>query len=187
MVLTATSKDKGEASGKLIFYQKDTFDKVYEMSVGESHVIRALWHPKLNQLMIGCGDGQVRIYYDPERSNNGAKLCVVRKKAKARGVSFIAKEHIITPYSLPMFREERQRSVRRQEEIARKNPVKSRRPDMPLGSKGTAGRVTTGGSTLHSWMAKQIAVKNQDDHIGILLIITLLYRFRQFLPPPRPR
>ena len=36
---------------------------------------------------------------------------------------------------------------------------------MPLGMKGTGGRVTSGGSTLHSWMAKQISVKNKDDHI----------------------
>ena len=117
--------------------------------------------------MVGCGDGVVRVLYDPEKSVNGAKLCVVRKKAKAKGVSFITQEHIITPYSLPLFREDRQRSVRRQEEIARKDPVKSHRPDLPLGSKGTAGRVSTGGSTLHSWMAKQIAVKNMDDHIGM--------------------
>ena len=167
MVVTATSKAKGEESGKLVFYEKESFNKVYEMAIGESHVIRALWHPKLNQLMVGGGDGLVRVYYDPEKSINGAKLCVVRKKAKAKGVSFIAKEHIITPYSLPLFREERQRSVRRQEEIARKNPVKSHRPDLPLGNKGTAGRVAVGGSTLHSWMAKQIAVKNMDDHIGM--------------------
>ena len=170
MIVTATSKEKGEVSGKLVFFEKDSFNKVYEMAIGESHVIRVLWHPKINQIMAGCGDGLVHIYYDPDKSINGAKLCVVRKKAKAKGVSYIAKEHIITPYSLPLFREEKQRSIRRQEEIARKNPVKSHRPDLPLGSKGTAGRVSTGGSTLHSWMAKQIAVKNQDDHIGIYLL-----------------
>ena len=31
--------------------------------------------------------------------------------------------------------------------------------------KGTGGRVAAGGSTLHSFMAKQISVKNKDDHI----------------------
>ncbi len=31
--------------------------------------------------------------------------------------------------------------------------------------RGTGGRVAAGGSTLHSWMAKQISVKNKDDHI----------------------
>ena len=50
MVVTGTSMDRGEKSGKLVFFQKDTFDKVLEMDVGESHVIKALWHPKLNQV-----------------------------------------------------------------------------------------------------------------------------------------
>ena len=165
MIVTATSMDRGEKSGKLLFYQKDTFEKVLEMNVGESHVIKALWHPKLNQIITGCGDGVVRLYYDPEKSFNGAKLCVVRKKSKAKTISYMSTQQIIAPYSLPMFKEERQRSTRRQAEKARQDPVKSRRPDLPLGAKGTGGRVGAGGSTLHSWMAKQISVKNKDDHI----------------------
>ncbi len=62
-------------------------------------------------------------------------------------------------------REERQKSTKKQAEKARRDPVKSRRPDLPLGMRGTGGRVSAGGSTLHSWMAKQISVKNKDDHI----------------------
>ena len=34
-----------------------------------------------------------------------------------------------------------------------------------MGPRGTGGRVGEGGSTLHSYMAAQIAVKNKDDHI----------------------
>ena len=165
MVVTATSMDRGENSGKIVFFRKDTFEKVLEMSVGESHVIKALWHPKLNQIITGCGDGVVRLFYDPDKSFNGAKLCVVRTRSKAKSVSYISTQQIIAPYSLPMFKEERQRSTRRQAEKARKDPLKSKRPDLPLGAKGTGGRVGPGGSTLHSWMAKQISVKNKDDHI----------------------
>lgn len=166
MVVTATSMDKGETSGKLAFFARDTFEKVCDVEVGgNSHVIRALWHPRLNQIMVGSGDGAVRVYYDPLKSVNGAKLCVVRTKSKVKQTTYVATQQIITPYSLPMFREERQRSTRRQAEKARKDPMKSKRPDLPLGMKGTGGRVTSGGSTLHSWMAKQISVKNKDDHI----------------------
>jgi hypothetical protein len=50
-------------------------------------------------------------------------------------------------------------------EKARKDPVKSQRPDLPLGMKGTGGRVQTAGGTLHSWLSKQISVVNKDDHI----------------------
>lgn len=156
---------KGETSGRLVFVNRDTFEKVSDIEIDNAHIIRTRWHPRLNQIMVGSGDGVVRVYYDPIKSVNGAKLCVVRKRSKAKQTSYVATQQIITPYSLPLFKEDRQRSTKRQEEKARKDPVKSRRPDLPLGMRGTGGRVTSGGSTLHSWMAKQISVKNKDDHI----------------------
>ncbi len=52
--------DKGDGSGKLVFLEKDTFKKAFEMEVGNSHVIKASWHPKLNQILVGSGDGIVR-------------------------------------------------------------------------------------------------------------------------------
>ena len=104
MVLTATSMNRGETAGKLVFLDKTNFDKVCEMEIGSSHAIRALWHPKLNQMIVGSGDGVVRMYYDPDRSLNGAKLCVVKTKTKAKTTHYVATQQIITPYSLPMFR-----------------------------------------------------------------------------------
>jgi hypothetical protein len=165
MVMTGTSMNRGEASGKLVFFDKTNFEKVCEMEIGGSHVIRSLWHPKLNQMIVGSGDGIARMYFDAERSLNGAKLCVVKTRTKAKTTQFVATQQIITPYSLPMFREERQSSTKKQADKARKDPVKSRRPDLPMGLKGTGGRVTAGGGTLHSFMAKQISIKNKDDHI----------------------
>jgi hypothetical protein len=50
MVVTATSMEKGATSGKLVFFERDTFNKVVELEVGQSHVIRTLWHPRLNQV-----------------------------------------------------------------------------------------------------------------------------------------
>ncbi len=104
MVVTGTSMNKGDKAGKLVFFEKSTFERVCEMEIGESHVVRTLWHPKLNQMMVGSGDGVVRMYYDPDRSLNGAKLCVVKTKTKARTTQFIATQQIISPYALPMFR-----------------------------------------------------------------------------------
>ena len=57
--------------------------------------------------MVGAGDGVVRVLYDPDRSVNGAKLCVVRTKAKVKQTAYISNLPIITPYSLPMFRQVR--------------------------------------------------------------------------------
>ena len=39
-LLPGTSMEKGETSGKLIFFKKDTFEKAFEMEIGNSHVIK---------------------------------------------------------------------------------------------------------------------------------------------------
>jgi len=167
LVVTCTSKEKTESGGKVVFYDRDTFKKSFEMTVGTSHCIRAEWHPKINQLLVGSGDGVVKVFYDPDKSIRGAKLCVVKKRTEAKTVNYITNQRIIVPYALPMFRQEssRQKSTWRQYEKARKDPMASKNPEKPNLLKGTGGRVAKGGSTLASFMAKQIAVKNKDDHI----------------------
>jgi len=47
----------------------------------------------------------------------------------------------IPAYSLPLYRDDRERSTRKQVEKDRKDPVKSHRPQPPLNSRG--GRSTT--------------------------------------------
>ena len=48
-------------------------------------VVRCLWHPKLNQMALGCGDGQVRLYYDPKKSHRsvGAILMLLESSTAA--------------------------------------------------------------------------------------------------------
>lgn len=36
------------------------------------------WHNKINQLLVGCSDGQMRILYDPKISRKGAVLAASR-------------------------------------------------------------------------------------------------------------
>jgi len=167
LVVTGTSCDKGEEGGKLIFFDKTTFQRAFEMTPTKSHVIRCTWHPKLNQILVGGGDGVVRVFYDPRKSVRGAMLCIVKKRTEAKQSNWLATQRIITPYALPMFKEDkrRQSTTYRQMIKDRKDPKKSHNPDPPMEHKGTGGLVAAGGSTLHSWMAKQIAVKNKDDHI----------------------
>ncbi|CAB4059093.1 WD repeat-containing protein 70,Gastrulation defective protein 1 homolog [Lepeophtheirus salmonis] len=133
IIATGCSIAQEGSSGKLHFFERDSFNEICVMDLGKTHVIRSNWHPKLNQIIVGCGDGNVRVFYDPDRSINGAKLCVVKKKSSANARS-------------AAFRDKK--STRKQAEKARKDPVKSRRPDLPLGMKGTGGRVTSGGKRI---------------------------------------
>lgn len=37
-------------------------------------VVRCLWHPKLNQIMVGTGNGLAKVYYDPVKSQRCSEL-----------------------------------------------------------------------------------------------------------------
>lgn len=163
LIVTGTSVKKNAGNGKLLFFEQDTFKKVYEIEVKDSSVVRCLWHPKLNQIMVGTGNGLAKVYYDPVKSQRGAKLCVVKTKRKEKQAETLTQDYIITPHALPMFREPRQRSTRKQLEKDRLDPLKSHKPEPPVAGPGRGGRVGTHGGTLSSFIVKNIALDKTDD------------------------
>ncbi|XP_067834812.1 WD repeat-containing protein 70 isoform X2 [Heptranchias perlo] len=163
LLVTGTSMKKGEGNGKLLFFDRQTFHKLYEIEVTDASVIRCLWHPKLNQIMVGTGNGLAKVYYHPVKSQRGAKLCVVKTKRKAKQSQTVTQDYIITPHALPMFREPRQKSTRKQLEKDRLDPVKSHKPEPPVSGPGRGGRVGTHGGTLSSFIVKNIALDKTDD------------------------
>ncbi|XP_051875813.1 WD repeat-containing protein 70 [Pristis pectinata] len=163
LLVTGTSMRKGHGSGKLLFFDRETFRKLYEIEVTDASVIRCLWHPKLNQIMVGTGNGLAKVYYHPVKSQRGAKLCVVKTKRKAKQSQTVTQDYIITPHALPMFREPRQKSTRKQLEKDRLDPVKSHKPEPPVSGPGRGGRVGTHGGTLSSFIVKNIALDKTDD------------------------
>ena len=164
MVITGESLAKGQESGRILFYNAKTFDVVHEIAVTNSHVIKTLWHPKLNQIFVGCGNGTVKAYYDSKKSMRGAKLCVVKTRHKQKHIEMMSTQQIITPHALPLFRQDRPKSVRKQMEKDRLDPVKSRRPDLPITS-GQGGRVASSGGTLSSYVIRNLGLskKIEDD------------------------
>ncbi|GIY99911.1 WD repeat-containing protein 70 [Caerostris extrusa] len=67
-IFTGVSLRKNETMGKLVFFDKNTFQTVYELEVDNSDVIRSMWHPKLNQIFASTKSGIVKVYYSPEVS-----------------------------------------------------------------------------------------------------------------------
>ncbi|XP_072371673.1 WD repeat-containing protein 70 [Scyliorhinus torazame] len=163
LLITGTSVKRGQDSGKLLFFDRETFHKLYEIDVTDASVIRCLWHPKLNQIMVGTGNGLAKVYYHPGKSQRGAKLCVVKTKRKAKQSQTVTQDYVITPHALPMFREPRQKSTRKQLEKDRLDPIKSHKPEPPVSGPGRGGRVGTHGGTLSSFIVKNIALDKTDD------------------------
>ncbi|XP_045141191.1 WD repeat-containing protein 70 [Echinops telfairi] len=163
LIVTGTSVQRGRGSGKLVFFDRKTFQRAYEIDITDASVVRCLWHPKLNQIMVGTGNGLAKVYYDPNKSQRGAKLCVVKTQRKAKQAETLTQDYIITPHALPMFREPRQRSTRKQLEKDRLDPLKSHKPEPPVAGPGRGGRVGTHGGTLSSYIVKNIALDKTDD------------------------
>ncbi|KAK9532575.1 hypothetical protein VZT92_009953 [Zoarces viviparus] len=163
LLVTGTSVKREQGNGKLVFFDRTSFQKVYEIEVTNASVVRCLWHPKLNQIMVGTGNGLAKVYYDPVKSHRGAKLCVVKSQRKERQAETLTQDYIITPHALPMFREARQRSTRKQLEKDRLDPKKSHKPEPPVSGPGRGGRVAAHGGTLSSFIVKNIALDKTDD------------------------
>lgn len=164
MIITGASLKRNETEGKLFFYDSKTLTKVKEVTVTNSHTIRTLWHPRLQQIFVGCGNGIIKVYYDDKRSMRGAKLCAARTRKKTKQVEVVAAQQIITPHTLPLFRRDKPKSNRKKLEKDRMDPIKSHRPDLPIKS-GQGGRVAASGSTLSSYVIRNLGLskKIEDD------------------------
>lgn len=135
------------------------------------------WHAKLNQIFIGCSDGKTLVLYDPKRSSKGA---VIAAKKSVKGVDVLSEllrsraptgsaaisGEIVTPFSLPMFREEKPDKKRKRDE------AKEREPERPATGKHKAGSQAGGGVTLQQFVAdqriKKKAIASQDPREALL-------------------
>lgn len=164
LIVTGLSLERGETEGRLLFYDANSFDKVKDVVVTGSHVIKTVWHPRIQQIFVGCGDGSMKIYFGDSKSQKGAKLCIDRTHKKPKEVQSISAEQIIVPHALPLFRNDRVKPIHKQLEKNRLDPLKSRRPDLPIKS-GQGGRVATTGSTLSSYVIRNLGLSKpvEDD------------------------
>ena len=86
VVIAGTSVRKGQGeSGKLVILDSNTLQPVKQVSVNESSVVKILWHPKLNQIIVGTGNGAMFVYYDEAVSVKGALLCASKGIRRSHG------------------------------------------------------------------------------------------------------
>ncbi|CAH1119828.1 unnamed protein product [Phaedon cochleariae] len=161
LVATGVSLKKGEKTGTILFYDTSSFSLVRRLTIPEAtHTIKLCWHPKLNQIFVGTGSGLVKCFYDDRRSMRGATLCAVKTHRKAQHSEIVSTTQVITPHALPLFRQERRKTSRKQMEKDRLDPVKSRRPDLPITS-GQGGRVASSGGTLSSFVIRNLGLSKR--------------------------
>lgn len=93
----AKNSDSEEEFGQLHFYSTDTF-KLEQQIFGEKSVsnIRAVWHPKLNQIVTSGSNGSINMFYDLNHSIRGALLCSFRQKRKRMEMFSMVEPNILT-------------------------------------------------------------------------------------------
>lgn len=163
MLVTGDSVQRAGERAKLYFYDtKSDYRLINALPVANSHIVSTLWHAKLNQIFVGSGNGEIVCLYDERRSRRGAKLCVAKTYRKKQHVEMVGTTQVITPHALPLFREEKTRSNRRKIEKARADPVKSKKPDLPI-TTGQGGRLASSGGTLSSYVIRNLGLSKRVD------------------------
>ncbi|KAI5123581.1 hypothetical protein M0805_003399 [Coniferiporia weirii] len=144
-IVTGSGSITKGGKGKLLFLRRGDLELERELGM-DSTPVKVLWHPKINQILVGQANGQVSCLYSPEHSLNGAKLLANKSQVKKATVESMStaelQPQIITPHALPMFRDgEDGRSGKRKREKERLDPRKSKRPELPVTGPGKGGRV----------------------------------------------
>ena len=70
-VLTGTSVKKGYGYGMLVAYDAQLGLQSSRIAVSQDSVISVMWNEEINQIIVGSSDGNMRIFYDPEKSQKG--------------------------------------------------------------------------------------------------------------------
>ena len=153
VILTGTSISKENPYGSLCFIDKSTLNIVHETQVSNSSVIGLSWHSKLNQIFTGNGDGVIRAFYSPNLSFRGVLMGRSRDPKNKKFQGYTNEIAIHNPHSLPLFKPEP--SHLRQKVKARKDPIKSKKPDMPVSGPGKGGKV---GSCLTQHLVRNMII-----------------------------
>ena len=173
--------DKRQEIGRLSFYDvsgdNGTVDPLLSLDTDtNSSPIVVKWHSRINQIFVGCSDGQILVLYDANLSNKGALIAASKVGRSVDDLSALLNSRaptgsagvsgeIVTPFSLPMYREERV-NVKKRKREERKDPVKSREPERPATGKhktgGQTGSLNFAQAVADQTMSKSKAIAGKD-------------------------
>ena len=145
VIVTGMSvKRNDQAYGKLLFLDASNLEIIKEIPIKPStSVIRTLWHPKINQILVGLADGSCHVFYDPLISIRGAKLCAYKniKEKQAYDIDF-TEGVILHPHALPLYKDDDELLGRKKQDFTRAER-NLRKPELPLIMRGKRGGVDT--------------------------------------------
>lgn len=108
-ILTGTSVRKGFAQGLMMGFDVITGDIVCQTPISMDSVIILMWHPVLNQIIVGSGDANIRILYDPDLSHRGITTSLTKlEKRKPIDQGLVFNKPILLP---SIYEDEREKEM----------------------------------------------------------------------------
>ena len=161
IVVTGTTVRPGSGMGKLLFYdmKQPVIEEVHQIDVCSNSVVSLLWHPKLNQIFVGCGDKQIRVFHSPMLSQNGVLMGKSKNAGQRKTSGYVAGDtmgEIYMPDENDVVVAEQ--SAQRKKNLDRRDPIKSKKPDLPPApnlAKGAKGQV---GSSLSQHLVRNMII-----------------------------
>jgi len=107
----------------IVCFQTNDFSKEKRFQIDDAFdPICLKWHPKLNQVFVGCNGGESLVMFDTELSEGGVLVSSAKAPSKKRDAIVaerkITSDQIILPNALPMFRKEKKKSRKEQRKDA---------------------------------------------------------------------
>ncbi|KAK9361937.1 WD40-repeat-containing domain protein [Lipomyces starkeyi] len=140
-IITGTSSTPESLVGQLHIIDKSDLSTITRMTLDASKpssVVKTKWHAKLDQILATTSTGDIHVLFSREMSVKGAKV-VVEKAPKVRHVDDNITADIdltaaaVTPDMMSgKHRDESRLTNQQRQKMTRKDPMKSRRPDLPL-------------------------------------------------------
>ena len=109
LILTGTSVRKGFSYGMLLAFDTTSGEQVSATPISKDSVICVEWHPYLNQIIVGSGDAQIRVLYDPEKSHKGVTTSLTKlEKRRPIDQGLVFEKPILTP---SIYEDEREKEI----------------------------------------------------------------------------
>lgn len=100
---TSANRKGGTLRGSLRIFSRLTMKEVWKTEMDETtgSVICTVWHPNINQILYGTGDGRIHVLYNETTSHRGVLDCLTKSDyRKSHGMASVGVGEIFTPYSL---------------------------------------------------------------------------------------
>lgn len=170
--------------GQIAVFSRNDLSTKHVHPVDVSSVTRLSWQPRINQVLAGTRNGIVDVYYDQEASQLGA-LLGVKRRPKMRSNPFGIEElpggvTADVPIFMPEDKDEDYYELdepKRQylawkeaKNRIRRDPVKTKLPQMPIRGQGYGGRVGKSANThlVQGMYEGQAALRMQDPREALL-------------------